>query len=420
MKRKVFLVTLMLLLLNSTSIFCESWHKLGRFEVMYSPDGLYMYDYSGSERITNLRKENIVEAEFFPAFWAGDDYESTNVAYGKNINKEFIFSVKLGEKILKYDITPLLTERITLDYRDGMAKFCFYENENNLDLVLSKAETKFYLIRFNFSKNTVNIIKIIDNNPVYYNFYEKNCYNILLGKYNNIKSFSNELDEYNQGIFNEDCQYFYEYKNNIITLDCSKTLYNEKFFFGQKKLDITLEQKNSAYRLFPKNKNNYDVTYSYITDCLIKDVSYSSKSELKEGQTVYSASNLATFSDIPWVPSEKDLTKEEIVITSQDKIAALMIGNGFYREDKEYLFLQNRRAKEIVIEYENNPGFKHHVILMDTAFAQPVPLVDINSKSIRIKILSYYEGTKYDDLCINYIGAMKYDYQTVYNRRNAK
>ena len=199
-----------------------------------------------------------------------------------------------------------------------------------------------------------------------------------------------------------------------------KTLYNEKFFFAQKKLDITLEQKNSAYRLFPKNKNNYDVTYSYITDCLIKDVSYSSKSELKEGQTVYSASNLATFSDIPWVPSEKDLTKEEIVITSQDKIAALMIGNGFYREDKEYLFLQNRRAKEIVIEYENNPGFEHHVILMDTAFAQPVPLVDINSKSIRIKILSYYEGTKYDDLCINYIGAMKYDYQTVYNRRNAK
>ena len=57
---------------------------------------------------------------------------------------------------------------------------------------------------------------------------------------------------------------------------------------------------------------------------------------------------------------------------------------------------------------------------MDTAFAQPVPLVDVNSKIIKIKILSYYDGSKYDDLCINYIGVMKYDYQKIYNRVNEK
>ena len=135
---------------------------------------------------------------------------------------------------------------------------------------------------------------------------------------------------------------------------------------------------------------------------------------------MYAVSNLATFSDIPWVPAEKDLSKEEIVINSKDKIIALMIGNGFYNTGKEYLFLQNRRAKELSIEYENNPGFEHHVILMDTAFAQPVPLVDINSKTIKIKILSYYNGSKYDDLCINYIGVIKYDYQKIFNRMNEK
>ena len=107
MKKKMIIY---LILLNLPLLYCEKWHKFGKFEVMYSPDGLYMYDYTGSERITEL-KEKLTESDFFPAFYAGDDFESFDVSQGKKLNKTFILSIKLGDNILKYDLTPIKSQR---------------------------------------------------------------------------------------------------------------------------------------------------------------------------------------------------------------------------------------------------------------------------------------------------------------------
>lgn len=411
-KRYIFFV----FLLNLSNVFSEEWHRFGKFEVKYSPDGFYSYDYVFEEQ-EKLKTNSILDFEWFPAFGVQEAQYGFNNA--KRQNKTFIFGVRYNNDEIFFDLTKLITKDINYCY-DEYASFLIHENNNSLDLVIAKSNSNFYLIRFDFLDKSARVINKITINPVYFNFYKQNCYNFLLGNYTQIKFYTNENDDYNPKILNEECKYFYCYKNNVLTLDNSRTLYNEKLLFGQKKLDTNSIKENSAQYLFPKNKDYYDVTYSYITDCLTNDISYTSNSELIEGQTVYAVSNLATFSDIPWVPAEKDLSKEEIVINSKDKIIALMIGNGFYNTGKEYLFLQNRRAKELSIEYENNPGFEHHVILMDTAFAQPVPLVDINSKTIKIKILSYYNGSKYDDLCINYIGVIKYDYQKIFNRMNEK
>lgn len=147
---------------------------------------------------------------------------------------------------------------------------------------------------------------------------------------------------------------------------------------------------------------------SFRSALLIKNISYSTKTVLKEGNIVYSASNMKSFFNKPWAVSHENVYEDEIIITSPDNpIRELLIGNGFYDNERPHLFLANNRVKEILIQYDEDYGMEHRVILQDTGILQVVPLLNISCNTIRIKILSVYPGEKYDDTCINFIGAIR-------------
>jgi hypothetical protein len=77
------------------------------------------------------------------------------------------------------------------------------------------------------------------------------------------------------------------------------------------------------------------------------------------------------------------------------------------------LYQKNSRPKEIAIMYggvsqTGEEIHEHRVILDDTFEMQFVPLLYMgtDAQNISIKIMSVYPGTAYDDVCLNYIGAI--------------
>lgn len=144
----------------------------------------------------------------------------------------------------------------------------------------------------------------------------------------------------------------------------------------------------------------------FFNQLILEDVGVTTKSALQEGATFYSAENMIEFyNNTPWVSGMQDITHEEIVLESETyPFERLIIGNGFYREDRPDLFFANNRVKEIQILYEGHENsIEHYVVLEDTELKQSIPLLYTDSKKITIKILSVYPGTKYNDTCINYL-----------------
>jgi hypothetical protein len=119
------------------------------------------------------------------------------------------------------------------------------------------------------------------------------------------------------------------------------------------------------------------------------------------------------FSNSPWAVKNTELPGAEIMLEADKSVNCLVIGNGFYHAGKPDLYKKNGRPCEILITYGDVPGengvvetMEHHVILADTFEMQFVPLLYVDRQNVRIKILSVYPGTDYDDICLNYIGAL--------------
>jgi hypothetical protein len=134
---------------------------------------------------------------------------------------------------------------------------------------------------------------------------------------------------------------------------------------------------------------------------------------LAEGTTEYRAANMREFSNSPWAIKNTKLPGAEIVLEADKSVSCLVIGNGFYHAGKPDLYKKNGRPCEILITYGDVPGengaaetMEHHVILADTYEMQFIPLLYVDRQNVRIKILSVYPGTDYDDTCLNYIGAL--------------
>ena len=229
-----------------------------------------------------------------------------------------------------------------------------------------------YLIRFDFEKNAINLLA-------------KDC--ICAPMFNLVSS--NELHESEKTFYNMLLNNSYYMAKH----ECS----TEVEYCGSGRL-FQFESDNNIVTQYASSNDNYFPNFLYISE-----INYKTKTELIEGSVTYYASNLAEDTNSPWVSELKDISNEEIIITSPSTIYCLIFGNGFKHKDKTYLFSKNNRPKEISIEYENNHGLEHHVILEDTDKMQIIPLLFINSKQIKIKILSTYSGSAYDDTCINCI-----------------
>jgi hypothetical protein len=175
--------------------------------------------------------------------------------------------------------------------------------------------------------------------------------------------------------------FFFSYDRGTFTQDCTKSEY-----FG-----------TELHKAF--------------TDVLWK-TTVSASSFLTEGAVEYRAENMRGFSGSPWAVKGADMAEAEVRIEADRPISWLVFGNGFYRAARPDLYTKNSRPKEIVITYGDTSAAEgvrenreHHVILADTFEMQLVPLL-YEGRQVTVKIVSVYPGTDYDDICLNYIGAL--------------
>lgn len=315
----------------------------------------------------------------------GDSFTVVEKATGKKLTYNY-------RDIYKYELENIHDT----DTKEGYGfeiNIAFFPAEGYVDAVLMNDDYAVkprgcysHLIRFNFKKNRVEVINSLDFSKSFKGLFGDFNHDYL-GTYNLYKTLlTGKL------CFETDVPKKYVYDSpfeNIIAkdVDIKETL-------G----DISVKG-NVVYTKNNSKKFDYD-----IWDCFIGNCSYKTKSELKEGSTVYYASNLGKDSNNPWVCGLKDFKDEEIVINSPNmKICYIGVCNGFKREGKEYLFKNNSRPKEIEIIYDNNFGMRHIVQLNDSPEIQMIPLLNCGCKSIKIKILSVYKGEKYNDVCVNAI-----------------
>ncbi len=146
--------------------------------------------------------------------------------------------------------------------------------------------------------------------------------------------------------------------------------------------------------------------------------SISASSELVEGATSYSVSNLSgrlyvlrtddysslsyDFITPPWVEGVSGYgIGEYIDVSFDEKTRGIQVLNGFVDFDRNYLFYENSRVKTVEVT-SINPSFKKEYELKDYVeftYLEFPQAVD----SVRITIKDVYKGTKYDDTCLSAI-----------------
>jgi hypothetical protein len=130
---------------------------------------------------------------------------------------------------------------------------------------------------------------------------------------------------------------------------------------------------------------------------------------LTEGTTTYNIENTKTIEGLPFVPDTGETYSNIITLkTDTPNNRGFVIQNGYISKERPDLYRKNCRVKTLKVIYPNiESPFEQIVTLKDDTFLQFVPfmwnLLD-DCKEVQIVIDSVYQGTKYDDVCINYIG----------------
>lgn len=135
-------------------------------------------------------------------------------------------------------------------------------------------------------------------------------------------------------------------------------------------------------------------------DCSLNGYFTSASSELKEGNKVYSSSNIANLNLAePWVEGVKgNGIGESITYHATGEI--IFFFNGFVSYSKPELYKYNSRVKKIKITSTSNNFEEMIVDLQDTPNPQTIKLPN-RSGYVTIEILDVYPGTKYSDTCIH-------------------
>ena len=134
-----------------------------------------------------------------------------------------------------------------------------------------------------------------------------------------------------------------------------------------------------------------------------------STSFLTEGTTTYNINNAKTIEGLPFVPDTGETYSNVITLkTDTPNNRGFVIQNGYISKERPDLYGKNCRVKTLKVIYPNiESPFEQIVTLKDDTSLQFVPfmwnLLD-DCKEVQIVIYSVYQGTKYDDVCINYIG----------------
>jgi hypothetical protein len=169
--------------------------------------------------------------------------------------------------------------------------------------------------------------------------------------------------------------------------------------------------------LIYNNENSKPLSGGIITPNKVYDFgigqSFYPSSELKEGSTIYSASNLESLIiGHPWamddkknglgqyvkiVAYEKASDKKVIASRYKEVITDFWLSIGFVSFTKPYLYLNNSRPKKIKIEYQDGD---FDIDLIDTPNLQHFK-IPTKSEWIKLTILESFPGNKYTDCVIN-------------------
>ena len=102
----------------------------------------------------------------------------------------------------------------------------------------------------------------------------------------------------------------------------------------------------------------------------------------------------ASDDDSPWIKLSAGTTQT---------VTGLEIENGYSKSKK--LYEENMRAKDIVVSCK---GEEYEFTLDDAGYgvSQKIELPEpVDTKEIKVTVIDFYEGTKYDELCISGIKA---------------
>ena len=237
----------------------------------------------------------------------------------------------------------------------------------------------------------------------YYNGFEKSSFKSIVFKDNNKISFYNDADSREDFIWNNDFAYsLYEYEKAKI-LAISNEKYNKKFYALKSDYCLILYDCESNECVFTGASIPFNKTEGFSFPTFI-----SATSELKEGNKVYSVQNLSNFnSDYPWCEASADNGIGEKIFLSINA-RKLIIIPGYISAKKPYLFENNSRPKQIVVQFKKSEIEKEFEI-KDSPIPQIIDLCGLYNEEIEIIIKDVYPGKKYRDTCISTIFSMYLD-----------
>lgn len=370
-------------------------------------DGEKYFVYEEGTEYTVYSTESIWTSDSYPitvlldseaAYRLHDSVPDPDNSWGPSWrDSKFILQIKNQEgRLLSLDYKNFIWEDV-VDHRRGI-NIQMHPQTDYFDVLLY-SDANYYLFRFDFKDEKVSLLSKASMSSFVTKLLGLNLYG---------------LDD----PFSADTHKFYEYtlekgvtEDMFVIPEGGELVFHEggEWSLSSSSFKYAVEKDKVTLNL----TDTYNISESrHRNSCyplIIEDVEITTKSALQEGETLYSAENMKDFSNTPWVSGMADFTQEEIVLESKSlPFDWLIIGNGFYREDRPDLFFENNRAKEIQIIYEGyENSIAHTVILQDTESEQYFSLMYRDCKKITIKILSVYSGTKYDDTCINSIVAMQ-------------
>jgi hypothetical protein len=221
--------------------------------------------------------------------------------------------------------------------------------------------------------------------------------------------------------------------------EISKSTYSYNIVNGIYHITIPSNPKIELFLLFNDEFGYFSITspdnYKYDSDLLLRItekikpslprgggepyiVSYigeiRASSFLTENRREYRALNLnKLFTSLPWVEGkagagigeyiEYDFSKTYTYLKTVD---TFIMSNGYFSPSNPNLYYQNNRVKRIKIE-DLNGSYKQEFEVLDTPNLQIFKLNKSYSK-LRITILDVYNGTDYNDTCINYLVGVRY------------
>ncbi len=320
-----------------------------------------------------------------------------------------IDSIKYGEKSHNLTIITDEKERITYVKEDNSYEEFYNYQSDEINKIIHNSEQ---IIETYNNKNGFNLVrkdmnrKYVYKNSIMYVFYNDVDGvlddTIIEHKYTYKKNENGYvINKYSCGDLEEDSFFV---KEGMFTID--KRILHTK--------DETINKVNYLIVAYAMKDYSYPGIQAFIpmfftdTDFSYSFDSISANTELKEGETLYSANNLFSVEGNPWVSTKNNGVGDIITIklSVRDDIK-LAFYNGFQSVNKPYLYNNNSRVRKVNIK-NLKLNTQMELELQDTKDRQIVDISQILCETglmttIEIEILSAYPGNKWSDLCIQAI-----------------